>query len=836
MPDETTIQLIIDAIKKTLSARYEFIQHLDDGATGCVLSIREKSLDNVRAIKVLRPDLPAIDTVSLNRTFRDYFAREINSLAAITHENIVAIYEKGDLVLSDGRSAPYYIMEFVEGHALDEHISLLPDSDLTARHVFLLFSQILSGLAAVHASGIVHGDIKPANIRVKNDGTIKLMDFGFAKVLAATASENTLWCQDRRYLHPELRKIMDSIKIPQPTDEARSIIPVSTWLMQTRGKIWELHSLGVTLNHAFILANDKARDLGIGKLFEARDDGFIRTMIDRLVDRRDEGPWDSTPRTDTYTDAGAVKQDIAKLLDRSDISAGIPELSSGYHHVIRVPLIDPIPLTPRLKAIIDHPLFQRLGCVTQLGVSNLVFRSANHTRFEHSLGVLATCIQYLKALWWSATASYFRQIVRKEDLEAVMLASLLHDLGQYPFAHAFEESEIADRQVYSHSDLTRRLISARNADDLEGDTDTLFDSPADRQRIERLLRDRDNRLLADIIRDEWDADISDILYLLGDETKAAPRPVLRLLRDIVVGSLDADKMDYLRRDALHLGIPGGPDLHELLSILTIVPTNYTRDAYALAIEPSGVSVAQDVHMSRYRMFLQVYWNPVGRSAERMLRFAVDTLREHHNSDGSFKRMFFAKILTVSDAQLISELRQYSSAAAQQSGPEQMAILKDIAAVLEDLEQRRLYDEVFLVDAGESNDLHNQLSCFWSHALRDREANDAFKRFSKNLIGLLGAKTGLSLRAHQVLLDIPDPTTDHPRKYAVRVRNLDGTPEDIEEVSPIWGQFSELFRLHARKIRVFAPPAMAAALKRVQFDEVFSTALADAPKQFLRATR
>jgi HD superfamily phosphohydrolase len=110
-------------------------------------------------------------------------------------------------------------------------------------------------------------------------------------------------------------------------------------------------------------------------------------------------------------------------------------------------------------AIVRHPVVQRLGGLTQLGLLNLVYPTATHTRLEHSLGTYSTTIRYLTALYQDPINPLFKQIMGEEDLEVALLVALLHDIGHYALAHDLEEAEPA---IFSHEKRTLRLLGSNS--------------------------------------------------------------------------------------------------------------------------------------------------------------------------------------------------------------------------------------------------------------------------------------------------------------------------------------------------------------------------------------
>jgi serine/threonine-protein kinase len=153
---------------------YRIDDELGRGGMGVVYRATHESTGRVVAIKVLPPEL------ALDAGFAERFAREVTALQKLSHPNIVQFIEAGE-----ENKAQFYVMEFVPGRGLDKvireqrRIPWEPAVDLAI--------QICHGLRHAHAHGIIHRDLKPANLLLTEDGTIKLTDFGIAKVFAGTA-------------------------------------------------------------------------------------------------------------------------------------------------------------------------------------------------------------------------------------------------------------------------------------------------------------------------------------------------------------------------------------------------------------------------------------------------------------------------------------------------------------------------------------------------------------------------------------------------------------------------------------------------------------------------
>src|SRR5437867_115196 len=146
---------------------YEIVAPLGAGGIGEVYRARDRKLDRDVAIKVL-PEIFAADPERLMR-----FEREAKMLAALNHPNIAAIYG-----LEHGADVRALVLELVEGPTLADRIARGP---IQVNETLSIARQIAEALEAAHAHGIIHRDLKPPNIKVRPDGTVKVLDFGIAK-------------------------------------------------------------------------------------------------------------------------------------------------------------------------------------------------------------------------------------------------------------------------------------------------------------------------------------------------------------------------------------------------------------------------------------------------------------------------------------------------------------------------------------------------------------------------------------------------------------------------------------------------------------------------------
>ena len=159
-------------IGQTLS-HYEIQAKLGEGGMGVVYRARDTRLDRAVAIKVLRPEAVG----DPERKWR--FVREARAASALNHPNIVTIHD-----IDSANGVDFIAMEYVEGQALDR---VIPTQGLPLEQAVSYGAQIAGALAAAHAAGIVHRDVKPANVVVTSAGQVKVLDFGLAKLIEAGA-------------------------------------------------------------------------------------------------------------------------------------------------------------------------------------------------------------------------------------------------------------------------------------------------------------------------------------------------------------------------------------------------------------------------------------------------------------------------------------------------------------------------------------------------------------------------------------------------------------------------------------------------------------------------
>ena len=225
-----------------------------------------------------------------------------------------------------------------------------------------------------------------------------------------------------------------------------------------------------------------------------------------------------------------------------------------------------------LLNIVDHPYFQRLSRIKQLGLTYLVYPGAHHTRFHHAAGAAHLMTQAIQTLKKNGV------LINKEEEEAVILAILLHDIGHGPFSHALENSFVKE---ISHENISVKFMNSLNQE---------FDGALD--------------LALQIFQDKY------------------PK---RFLHDLVSSQLDMDRLDYLKRDSFFTGVSEGVVSNQIIIKMFHVVND------EIVIKEKGIYSIEKFIVARRLMYWQVYLHKTVLSAEFLLAKIIERARELINN-------------------------------------------------------------------------------------------------------------------------------------------------------------------------------------------------------------
>ncbi|ACF12992.1 metal dependent phosphohydrolase [Chloroherpeton thalassium ATCC 35110] len=444
---------------------------------------------------------------------------------------------------------------------------------------------------------------------------------------------------------------------------------------------------------------------------------------------------------------------------------------------IRMPVWGHIPLIQPLKKIISHPAFLRLKGIRQLSFAHHVFPGATHTRFEHSIGVYHLMKLILQRVVTNPlTASHQTETFCFDEntCRLLLAASLLHDIGHYPHAHALESAalKLNGALVFEHHE---KLTEARLYESHQG-----FGS------------------LAGILKEEWKVEPEQVIALISGKT-ASP------FSKLISGTLDPDKMDYLMRDAHHCNIPyGNIDIERLIE--SFVPDAERR---RFAITEKGIAPLESLMFAKYMMMRNVYWHHTVRTLSAMLRRAVqDILGGKHLSVQECQHIFYHN----ADERVLYDLR------------ERVAIAKcKSAELLDRLVERQSYKRAMTIglqEAGAIANMPNLLSRIYAIS----EDAELCKQKEIEICEMMNHKFQLKLHGHEILIDAPSNKHifDYQDFRELHIFRGDTSgnkgvflPFDKSGESVFESRFILEFEKYTKKLRIVSRPEIATHLRNLK---------------------
>lgn len=430
--------------------------------------------------------------------------------------------------------------------------------------------------------------------------------------------------------------------------------------------------------------------------------------------------------------------------------------------VIRCPVWEQIYLTPEVQALIDTEDFQRLRHISQLGHVSLVYPGGRHSRFEHSIGVYHLAKKFLLQLLRCESPPDLDE----EDVKVYVASALLHDIGHYPFSHILEEQKMGP--FIHHEERGRRIIMDEGGE------------------------------IYDVLANTWGIDPLRVANVIDYENESHEVPARdMLLAQIISGTLDPDKVDYLLRDSLYCGVPFGKAVNRYRLIDSIV---YDPKRQRLSITEKGVSAIEQLIFTNYQMYRNVYWHHGVRAAVCVFKRVVQEILVHPGC--TLKETDFERI---TEHQLVDLLR------------DQLVQLEmpGVRALFEDALRRRQYKVARKIFAHEKDQAFTHIFFHLYKNPLDRRAKE------DRLAEIFAEKLGRDLGTIPILIDIP--SFSKSLQIDLRVFFGEDVPEGFDDpmhfddphVSRIKGYLVDNFEDHAKIFRIFCrpDPELQAALKR-----------------------
>jgi HD superfamily phosphohydrolase len=911
--------------------------HVFVGGSGVTIQLYDKDLARSFAFKAPRISVLAYDQAALDRGIKieDLFDSEYKAFQnerqlsrRLSHENVAQhifgdykTIQKGGLQKSGlDMRFPYSVSEWIDG-ARPLH-KYLVETKATPLDIIRLIRQSFRGLRHVHDRRILHWDLKADNVLVSEHGLVKIIDFGNAKFLDDLDSEKDIGVTTTRGKYPASANFDDKQGTAQGSRRFHVTLPHITW----NHPYIDLWMLGQEWNRCLSLAPVFLEDkdgtlaearavLAAGCRSESNADGndvwdcldivfsrLLHSLDSRHVSKcmRDDKSFDSS--SIYYESAHELLNEIHRIEPLLGGAQKVPELLVSLGDIVRLPVTGNSIFTKRVAKIVDSELARPTKLHLQLAQVREVYPGATHTRFEHLLGTVTTASYILRSLYLNEMNAFWRVSATDADARAVLLAALLHDVGHLAYGHFIEEMHDLMGGA-GHVDFIRSVLTecVKFTQSISNGTSDEFQP----HNTTFIIRRSDVEELVSIIRNDWcneegrEGDLESELLPLLDRVSAIlgkpgqPHPgafldrpgtkytLNALMKSIVNGPLDADKLDYLRRDSLHAGVmfANGIDLERFFESLRVcvdlTPGGGADPVFpSIGVSEKGVAAVETIVTARYHLFSIVYWHRTVRCITAMLQrvFAEIYLSLNEDEWTNFRRTMLHEFRTRDDREALEWLREQLEEMGRlprEIGEPEMlrnepvvgqpatvgSLMRALLGARDDYFEMAFelsYSGFVATDTwrGEtpSGQLHDKITAAFYDLKPVKSKTDAEnrrrnkenaqelrrkleERFSLALRKILNLENR-AFRIDTVLIDVPESNKDQLTGLYIdwrskRTRRRNGASysisafsrqfEDIKFASPISAALSNVFKHWGRKIRIYMSQRDLARLERLGLD-------------------
>ena len=744
---------IAEYLESALGGEYKNVKYKKSGGMAMVFIAKyspeskiKKLPSQRRIIKILKID-KAQDTLC-NKLFK----KEIEILDKLEFYAFPNIYKKGTLSLND-EELPYYVTDFYEKGSIEKYLKKINVSSNKLKIFKQLIFQTYHALDYLHTNKLCHLDIKKDNILItepkKGSPQIRIIDFGASEKISKGKREKKIISTQIIWPDEFWGRFVD---LSNPN---RAPIKLKA---NEIGAYIDLHMAGKMLIDILKLIGEVPREFH-------NELSYLNNILVTCI-------YNSEKKDDLIKSASEVIEKIEKYNEHRIQTAF---LIDGY---VRVPGLGIRHFSSQIRDFVDTRLFQRLRKIRQLALAHLVFPGALHSRFEHSLGVLENSMNYITALCCNGNAPWFLQNISKKQIKYIALYSLLHDVCHYPYSHIIDEVVLTQK----HEDLLLRFLNH--------DRELFKNIPRAKKYYDEIIG---------VIKTSWEVSniedmISCVRFLSNRDASVdfAPdneRAMWNILRDIVNGPIDADKLDYLVRDSHHCGVPYSMsiDKDRLFASLSIEKEQYKESK--LIVSYKGRVCAETIAVARYMMFSEVYWGHAVRSFSAMLKICFEELLKT-KVDDEIEHLLFneLKLFSKNDDDALdticSKLKNFKPA-------KMLSIRKPYVRLL--VLSRSMPEEVELykIISGYRGIEHKPKKDWIEHR------NNLINKISKEVFDGKAKQS-------DIIIDIPDPHKYNIEDLKVSSEIDRGKSYDI---GPLWTAVKEIFEKSARKIRIFVNPEL-----------------------------
>lgn len=749
---------------KTISPKLVVSKFIGHGQTAQVYEITDAHSGRLMALKVFAPKDETLGAFqSKVDRLKQRFENEAKALFKIRHPHVIIVFSHG-IYEKNGDLRPYFIMEKCDCNLKE----FLGRQHTKIEDIIDAFLSVCAGLGHLHflkapngeLSRIIHRDLKPENILLGNDGFWKVSDLGFG-LLYDFLRESPISSGTIIGTYP--------YAAPEQLDRERRIDYRAD--IFALGKILELDII------------PKLREFG----HRERSIHRLMELASRMsADNPDERPKNTKEVAHIFENAILGERGSERLRALRYTKIGGADGLWVTSLSIRIRGETNALIGEKIAELLDAPEIQKLKSLKQLYFVDTVYPGATHSRFEHSIGIYQNCRTVLQSLLRDPWAL---EHLDKRSVESVLISTLIHDVGHYPFCHFIEEmanaAAFSGLRIFSQEALTRKILSSRG------------------ELTQKIIG---------IFGEEYLYNVKALLIPSDSERSTLSEKALKLLRSMIDGGIDCDKIDYLELDATHCGVPYGKsfDKYRLMSSLTIdddpMLHSEGHPGPRLGLTEKGKAPAEMFLLSRYIMFTEVYWHHCVRALIAMFKRAMADLFVENRTSALKALENIANIpLQGASAGVIE--REALGILISESKHRRTKIARELFKAI--LERRphiykRIYTFPPFVHEPESqlNPEQKEIADLHSRVIEELRGPN-WLNFLKRVNQRLGTEDP------SIIVDVP---LKKPDRREIRICSMLGEEKGaflfLREASPIAKRLFDLFDKDAtRKIRVFCRPEL-----------------------------
>lgn len=563
----------LNLTKKALGDKYIFMDEIKpcgEGGTGIVYIAnqvfgKDENIIAKRAVKffIFRDDLmEEWGFASINN-----FRTEIKNITQFNHQNVLKVVD-GDFysIEIEGKNydIPYTVTEYIDGENLDDlfkegNRNLCRSYIKNEEVVFDIFLEIIDAVQYLHSNDFYHCDIAPKNIFLKigkeKDVFAILGDLGAGNTLDGRVNSSIRIIGTYDYMPDDVK--------PWKNEE------VSYEKFAALQPQWDIYSTVCT----FRTIIDKINENEI----ISSDTWNLERLCEKLKSTR-------------YVSIAELKKDVEYLKPSSGQILNLDELSEASSNITSFLIpCGCVMLSRRIRKLIKHYSMLRLMDVPQLLEGATTFPGANHTRYEHSLGIYELMRRAILALL--RNRDYVNSLSEKHVVLA-LLGALLSSLANFPYSYAVQELRLRTPNIFP--ELERRKIFS-----------SLINQPSGEP----------NKSLLDCIHElfpNYDIKEEEIEYVIfGNENERNQE--LDNLHSLLNSSIGVRIIDYIVRDAHHIGISCRIETDNLFNNLAIYNEEF-------CLKQGGIPSAEQIITNRSWMFKRIYWSDPNRANAALLKY------------------------------------------------------------------------------------------------------------------------------------------------------------------------------------------------------------------------